>query len=302
MKIRSILRLVALATIAALVITTVPWLIGAALAATGNAPVVPPPTPDALMVYVENYGWLVGGLTAAYLAAKWLLKRNESTHWIAQGRALAIVTTVIGVGWTALQAYTSGTPWSGVLVTALLGLLHLADAQVLPTPAPKTAQGGFCRLSVMVALAAIGAVLPLLLASAATLPAAGCHNPKVVALEHALWDCTAPERADAVAAVTPAVVSVIKAAGTADGKAIDLSTVKSAISKANVLSEAGVLLSCAMASAVAILMAPTPAPVAGAPAAAPFVLDPAAVRTTWAAVKQGQLGGADFKVAGGAVL
>jgi hypothetical protein len=135
MKIRSIIRLAAHASIAALIIATVPWLLGAALAATGAAPVVPPPTPDALMAYVQAYGWLVGGLTVGYVALKWLLAKNESTHWLARGRALAVVTTVVGVAGTALQAYTAGTPWSGVLVTALLGLLHLADAQV--TPAAK---------------------------------------------------------------------------------------------------------------------------------------------------------------------
>lgn len=141
MKIRPVIRLLAFATLAALIIATVPWLLGAALAANGDAPVVPPPTPDALMAYVQAYGWLVGGLTVAYLAAKWLLKKNESTHWIAQGRALAVVTTVVGVAGTALQAWASGTPWSGVLVTALLGLLHLADAQVTPGPVAVAKQG-----------------------------------------------------------------------------------------------------------------------------------------------------------------
>lgn len=113
----------------AVALYTVPWLIGAASAATGDAP-VPLPTPDALMAYVQNYGWIVGGLTVVYLCARWLLKKNESTHWLAQGRSLAIVTTLIGVGGTALQAYTTGTPWSGVLATAVLGLLHLADPTV----------------------------------------------------------------------------------------------------------------------------------------------------------------------------
>lgn len=288
MKIRSILRLFAFAGIAALVIATVPWLLGAALAATGDAPVVPPPTPDALLAYVQAYGWIVGALTVGYVALKWLLKKNESTHWIAQGRALAVVTLIVGVAGTALQAWTSGTPWSGVLVTALLGLLHLADAQVTPA-----AGGGKQGAAGMLAVLLLGGL---------TTGQTSCANPKVAAIEHAVWDCTAPARADAVAAVTPAVVSAIKAAGSADGKLIDLSTVKAAITKANLMSEAGVLLSCAMASAVAILMAPTPAAVAGAPAGAPFVLDPAAVRATWAAVKRDQLGGADFRVAGGAVL
>lgn len=147
------------------------------------------------------------------------------------------------------------------------------------------------------------ATLAVVLLGALAAPAlTGCSAAQRTALEHAAWDCTAPARADAVAAVTPAVVSVIKAAGSADGKAIDLSTVKAAIAKANILSEAGILLSCATASAIAILTAPPPAPAPGAPQSAPYELDPAAVRATWAAVKREQLGGADFRVAGGAVL
>lgn len=128
-RLRPILAFAARVAIIAIAVITITWRAGAALAATGDAPAVPPPTPDALMAYIQSYGWIVGLLTTAYLAAKWLLKRNESTHWLAQGRALAIVTTVVGVAGTALQAYTSGTPWSGVLATAVLGLLHLADAQ-----------------------------------------------------------------------------------------------------------------------------------------------------------------------------
>lgn len=129
MNIRSRIAFATRTLIGAVALYTVPWLIGAARAATGDIP-VPPPTPDALMNYVQSYGPIVGGLTLLYVVVKWLLAKNASTHWIAQGRALAIVTTAIGIGGTALQAYTAGTPWSGVLATAVLGLLHLADAQV----------------------------------------------------------------------------------------------------------------------------------------------------------------------------
>src|SRR5678816_4448095 len=109
MKIRSAFSFALRAFLGGLALYTVPWLIGAAHAATGDA-TVPPPTPDALLAYVQNYGWIIGCLTVAYLVARWLLKKNESTHRIAQGRALAVVTTIVGVAGTALQAYTSGTP------------------------------------------------------------------------------------------------------------------------------------------------------------------------------------------------
>lgn len=183
-------------------------------------------------------------------------------------------------------------------VNALVELAKPVGGVPVITPATTPAPG-----PVLVKGSGTAGMLAILLLGALAAPAlTGCSSPKVQAIEHALWDCTAPERADAVAAVTPAVVSVIKAAGSADGKAIDLSTVKAAISKAGVLSEAGVLLSCAMANAIAILVAPAPTPAPGAPAAAPYVLDPVAIRAVWDVVKRDQLGGADFKVAGGAVL
>lgn len=132
MKIRSAFSFALHAVIGGIALFTVPWLAGAALAATGDAPVVPPPTTDALVSYVQSYGWLVGALTVIYVGLRWLLKKNESTHWIAEGRKLAAVVAGVGVLGAALQAITAGTPWSGVLATAVLGLLHLADAQVAP--------------------------------------------------------------------------------------------------------------------------------------------------------------------------
>ncbi len=161
MRFRSAFSFALRAVLGGIALYTVPWLIGAARAATGDAP-VPPPTPDALMSYVQNYGPIVGGLTVIYLGLRWLLRKNEGTHWLAQGRTLAVVTTLVGVGGTALQAYTTGTPWSGVLVTAVLGLLHLADAQVTPATVP---QKGSAQLGLLVAMAMIGL---------ATVAASGC--------------------------------------------------------------------------------------------------------------------------------
>lgn len=123
------IRFVVHVAASALVLVTVPWLVGAAMAATGDV-VVPPPTPDAIVTYVQNYGWVVGLITLGYVVTKYLLKVNDSKHWIAQGRVLAAITAAVGVLGTGLMAFTSGTPWSGVLATGILGILHLVDAQV----------------------------------------------------------------------------------------------------------------------------------------------------------------------------
>src|SRR6185369_12120502 len=72
------------------------------------------------------------------------------------GKRLAWITAGIGVAGTALQAYTGGTPMSGVVATAVLGLLHIADAQVTP---PRSSQAGYSRPQVMLMLAAAGLAL-----------------------------------------------------------------------------------------------------------------------------------------------
>jgi hypothetical protein len=282
--------------VAASALYSLPFLVSAAHAGVDPVPAATTSV-DAVLAIAQTYGVLWGGVTLAYATVRWLLARNESTHWLAQGRTLATITMLVGTAGSALQAHFAGTPWSGVIATAVLGVVHLADSNVTPAPAPalKTAQAGFARLGMLALLAIAGGLVA---------GAASC-GPKTKAIEHAIWECTAPERAEAVAAITPAVVSVIKAAGSADGSQIDLSTVKSAISKANVLSEAGILLSCATASAIAILEAPAaaapPAPPGLTARAAP-ALDIAAVHAAWTAIKRDQLGGADFRVASGAVL
>lgn len=128
MKIRQMIRFGAHVCAAALVLMTVPWLVGAALAATGSD-VVPPPTPDAIASYLTSYGWIVGALTLAYLVTGYVLREHAQDAWLAKGKRLAWATALLGVGGTALQAFVGGTPVSGVLATAVLGLLHIADAQ-----------------------------------------------------------------------------------------------------------------------------------------------------------------------------
>lgn len=134
MKIR---RLIRFATHVAICVGALylPWLIGAARAAVGST-VVPPPTPDAIASYLTSYGWIVGIVTVAYIVAGYLLRAYAKSSWLAQGKRLAWATALVGLVGTGLQAYVSGTPLSGVLVTAVLGVIHIADAQV--TPAVKS--------------------------------------------------------------------------------------------------------------------------------------------------------------------
>jgi hypothetical protein len=125
-------------------------------------------------------------------------------------------------------------------------------------------------------------------------------GPRSTQFAHDLWDCTAPERVKAVAAVTPLVTSLILAAASADGKLIDTATVKAAVSKANLTDEAGILVSCAVASAFAALAKPA-ALAAGAPQSAALVLDPSALRTALDEIRAERFPGATFKTASGEI-
>lgn len=91
---------------------------------------------DSLAALVTTYGWTVGGVVLAYALTKQLLAVNASKHWIAQGRTLAVIAALVGVVGTALQAWLTGAPWTGVIATAVLGLVHLLDAGPAAPPAP----------------------------------------------------------------------------------------------------------------------------------------------------------------------
>lgn len=170
-------------------------------------------------------------------------------------------------------------------------------AQLAPIQMPiagpgRSRESGRARLTVLVLLAiGAGVTIPALAAS-------GCSGAQRTAIEHGLWDCTAPERAQAVDALTPLATSVILAAASADGHLIDTAKLKAAVSKANLLSDAGQLLTCATVTAFAALMQPHAA-LAGAPAAAPLELDPGALRAALEVLRAEQFPTATFRTSAG---
>lgn len=137
---------------------------------------------------------------------------------------------------------------------------------------------------------------------------AGC-GAKTKAIETGLWDCTAPERAEAVSVLIPVLDSVIQAAASADGSKIDLSPIEAAITKANLLSDAGVMLSCAVATAFTTLEKPAPAaptPGAETPAAHPAEataprIDPQVLQDAFNQLRAKHFPKATFKTANGNV-
>jgi hypothetical protein len=94
---------------------------------------------DVLLSIALTYGPLWGGMAIGFGIVSTLLQRNESTHWIAQGRTLALITAAVGLGIAALQAHFGGAPWGGVLMTLVLGIFKLIDPTTVP-PAAVTAK------------------------------------------------------------------------------------------------------------------------------------------------------------------
>lgn len=82
---------------------------------------------------------------------------------------------------------------------------------------------------------------------------AACSSSQRGAVGHALWDCTAPERAELVAAVKPFVDSAIDQAKNPDGS-LDTAALKAALAPANLLTEAGVVISCAAMESIASIL------------------------------------------------
>lgn len=159
------------------------------------------------------------------------------------------------------------------------------------TAAGTRSMAGSVAGAALILLAAFG--VPLL---------TGC-GPKAKVIDNAVWDCTAPERAEAVSVLTPVLESVIDAAASADHSRIDLSPIDVAISKANLMSDAGVMLSCAVASAFAALEQPAPPPTATAirtqETAPPF--DPTVLRTAFDQLRATHFPRATFKTPNGTV-
>lgn len=73
---------------------------------------------------IEAYGPIWGGMLIGFGLASAFLKRNAKEHWLAEGRKLAIVTALVGVLGSVIEARLGGATWAGVVVT-VIGALKL---------------------------------------------------------------------------------------------------------------------------------------------------------------------------------
>jgi hypothetical protein len=240
---------------------------------------------------------------------KALLDLVTSKKFLAAVTAIAIYiagrfgfdldTTVLDRIYAALLVYVGaqGIADAGKAAAAIAAASAARPATVAASAAPPVA-GGLTGVAGVAGVAG-AAVLALAVIGGAALTACG---PRTGAVGHAVWDCTAPERAELVSVLTPVLDSLIVAAASADGSKIDLAPIRAALTRANLESDAGVLLSCAVATAFAALEHPAkPASEALASVAARPALDPAALRSTFDQLRAADFPGATFKTASGTI-
>lgn len=259
---------------------------GAASAQT-LPPTLPPETIDVGWGLLEQYGPVWGGMWLMFQLVSYLLKRNESTHWIAQGRTLAIIVAVLGIATAALTAKFAGTPWPGVLITAVVALFKLIQPTVPPAPLPdpvpavRGTEAGFVRLLLLVMTAGIAFGI-----ASQAMWLGGCASTKYRAGEGAVafLDCESPHvdaqlLADAKLVARAAVEKLLSGEGTIDTSAL----------KADAKPLKTDLMKCAFDAVLAAITAKPEAPAPDAPMARTRAVDPAQISAAWAQVR-GELG------------
>lgn len=69
---------------------------------------------------VSQYGWFWGGSLLLLGLGRALLKGNAASHWIAQGRTLAVIAGVLGVLGSVAEWHFNGAPAAGILITLVM--------------------------------------------------------------------------------------------------------------------------------------------------------------------------------------
>lgn len=246
-------------------------------------------TLDDSWAMISTYGWIWGGMAVVLALASWVLKRNDSTHWIAQGRTLALIVGGLGIAAAALDAKFAGAPLSGVAMTAIAALFKLMDPRVTPAapaPAPQSNSLGGGSGVTMFAILLIGAGL------VASQPGCAEVKPRLANAAGAAIDCEAPGIVSLVTELVPVARQSLMAMISPDGRSVD----KTAWHEATAALKSD-QLRCAFATALALLATPSPTLPAG-PAAAPLEVNGAALRSAFASLRA-ERGWGDTKTSSG---
>lgn len=269
-----------------------------AIAEAHASSVVVPGDPAAMATAAAGSGWdvvaqqgpLLGGLLLAYALFRRFLKANESKHWIAQGKALSLMTGVAMVAGAVVEWRFTGAPAAGIITALFAAVSLMTHSTVSATPATANATSGPGT--------GTAATLALLLVVGGSLaPQPGCSSWRArgSAAVGAFIDCESPHLdkqllADATALGKVAVMAAISGDGHADAAQL----------KADAAPLKSDLLRCGFAAAIAALATPVPAQ-PGAPAAAGVEVDGPQLRAAFRGARA-ELGWAPVRLPDGAVL
>lgn len=96
--------------------------------------------------------WLA--VAFAYVALRTFLSRQ---HWLSQGRVLAVLTGLAGIGAAVIGWHFQGAPSTGIL-TALLAAVALVQHPTVPPATARNPQAGVTRLLPMLTIAMVIAI------------------------------------------------------------------------------------------------------------------------------------------------
>lgn len=134
---------------------------------------------------VQEYGPIWGGMLLAFGLATRFVRANVTSHWIGEGRSLAIVVAVVGVLGAFLEAHFGGGTWAGVLVTAIAALkLVISPSMKPPAPKPVPPQYGAVDLLIvlMVSMALVSCAPgpgPAPVITSTLIDCAGANRPQI---------------------------------------------------------------------------------------------------------------------------
>lgn len=145
-RLRTVLSILTPALLLAVLLTAC-YSIGVAHAAQVVDPVATAhAVTDGAASLISTHGWL-GGALLVYAGMSTFLQANQTKHWIAAGRTLAIITGLVSIAGAAAAWKFSGGPLEAVL-EAVIGAIALivrptVQPVAVPQPeAPATQNGG----------------------------------------------------------------------------------------------------------------------------------------------------------------
>lgn len=239
-----------------------------ALAHAGADPSIPVTTGvDFTWDFALKYGvpWTVllvfkGGLTS-------FLSKNESKHWIAQGKTLSILTG-LGMVVTSLLSWRFLDAPSGGILTALVAAYTLVTHSTVPNKStPSSIPAGTGTL----------VTLALLTLAFGHLACSSSMKQRGVATAGAALDCEVEDLRPLIQELVPLATNYVKSLLSPDGRSIDTTSLRKAWQ--TIKTDQG---RCALAAAMEAMATP------GAPgtASAALVADSAELHRAFAVVRQ----------------